>query len=150
MPTYAKILWYPKWGTYPVHYHQPKQYWQWPWENHRNDPGSHSKYAADSPVWVTPDSTRDKLFRYEPTEMEVEWYKACMSKKWAAPPISPEVAYNSLKLLGKMDVISEMKIWKGYSNKAKDYYSVSKIIARHNTDVLTAMLGLQHAITNNL
>jgi hypothetical protein len=83
MTTYAKI------GVYcgitaPMHWHEPYNYWQWPWERHLTHlkPGSdHRFHNVENPIWVHPDVTVPTPITppYAPTADEKRQYREALN-----------------------------------------------------------------------
>src|SRR4051812_4879361 len=81
MTVYAKVGLYRGILT-PMHWHEPYEYWQWPWEQHRKRGGDHALHDVANPVWVHSSCTdpRKQFIPYLPTPSEAAWYAACLAK----------------------------------------------------------------------
>lgn len=148
-PVWVKIAMY-KDEVVPMHFHDPYEYWQFPWEKHREDYHSSLKL----PNWIWPEQTMSHKSPYEPTEEEIAWYNDCLRKK-TPPPMTPEAAYNFMKIVGKLPEIKEINDnLKRISNPRGKWIPLRSFFEDASTykDVmpLTALLAVQHVRTNHL
>jgi hypothetical protein len=140
---YVKIALY-KNEAIPMHYHWPYEYWQFPWEKHRSNPGLHDNITNES--WIFPDNTPNGRINYSPTDEEVEWYRACLIRKTPGP-LTPEQAYNMMKIMGKLEAVKDASdiLYRVAKHRNAYYGGISSLLLRNDIQTAsTIILAVQH------